>query len=560
MSGRTFYKQENLLNIFSRRAFLLKAGIITSGILLSGCLKKIKSNAAYKNIKGSLKGPNAKAGHVLRDKMPLATPSSIRSVRTLIIGSGISGLSAARWLKKNGEHDFEILELENHIGGNAHSGKNAISSYPLAAHYVTIANNDDQYLIDFFKDAGVITGFENNLPVYNEFHLCFDPEERLLINGEWQDGIIPEFGISDEDRKQIKRFFSLVNTLKQTKGEDEKFIFNIPLNESSSDESYIKLDQLSFKNYLTNEGFTSAYLLWYLDYCCKDDYGQQIDKVSAWAGLHYFASRRGKAANAEGNAILTWPEGNAWLMKQLAKGLEKNITKNAMCYRLSQLPKGGISANILNTVTNETYTIRAEKIILATPQFINQKILGDEFSRKLNLDLFQYAPWFVANITVNHLPQGKGAGLAWDNVAYDMPSVGYVNANQQHVNVSENKKVITYYLPLCKQEPRIARLAAYTRTWEQWLDIIIPELEFMHPGITEFIDHVEGWVWGHGMISPSVNYIWGEERKKAASPIDDVIFFAHSDLSGVSIFEEAFHQGIKAASDILSGYGKRTDN
>jgi hypothetical protein len=31
------------------------------------------------------------------------------------------------------------------------------------------------------------------LPVYNETHLCFDPQERLYINGRWQDGIIPKF-------------------------------------------------------------------------------------------------------------------------------------------------------------------------------------------------------------------------------------------------------------------------------------------------------------------------------------------------------------------------------
>ncbi len=117
----------------------------------------------------------------------------------------------------------------------------------------------------------------------------------------------------------------------------------------------------------------------------------------------------------------------------------------------------------------------------------------------------------------------------------------------------EEKKVLTYYLPLCDKEPRLSRLAAYTRTYEQWLDIVVPELEQMHPEITQHIEEIEFWLWGHGMISPAVNYIWGDTRKNAQAAINNKIFFAHTDLSGISIFEEAFHHGISAAQQVLAG-------
>ena len=163
-----------------------------------------------------------------------------------------------------------------------------------------------------------------------------------------------------------------------------------------------------------------------------------------------------------------------------------------------------------------------------------------------------YSPWLIANITVNKLPTAaKGMVLCWDNVAYGTPSVGYVNANQQDLKVIEEKKVLTYYLPLCNKEPRLSRLEAYTRTYEQWLDIVIPELEQMHPEITPHIEAIEFWLWGHGMISPAVNYIWGQTRRNAQAPVDDKIFFAHTDLSGISIFEEAFHHGINAAKQVM---------
>jgi len=53
------------------------------------------------------------------------------------------------------------------------------------------------------------------------------------------------------------------------------------------------------------------------------------------------------------------------------------------------------------------------------------------------------------------------------------------------------------------------------------------------------------------MISPAVNYIWGQTRRNAQAPVDDKIFFAHTDLSGISIFEEAFHHGINAAKQVM---------
>ena len=53
------------------------------------------------------------------------------------------------------------------------------------------------------------------------------------------------------------------------------------------------------------------------------------------------------------------------------------------------------------------------------------------------------------------------------------------------------------------------------------------------------------------MISPKNGFLFGESKRKAAQSIDDKIYFAHSDLSGISIFEEAFHQGINVVNKII---------
>ncbi|PWS28378.1 FAD-dependent oxidoreductase [Pedobacter yonginense] len=550
MSGQTFYKG-SLTTYLKRRSFLLRVGLITGGIIINGCLRKIKSKY---DITGNLSGPNSKVGHLLRDKSNLPDPTVVRQVKTLIIGSGISGLSAARWLQKSGEEDFEIIELEKHPGGNSHFGTNQVSSYPLGAHYITVANNEDELLIDFLKETNVITHFENEIPYYNDYFLTFDPEERLLINGEWQDGLIPDFGLPDKDKQQIKDFLALATKLKNTKGSDGKFVFNIPISSSSTDQHYRDLDKITFKKYLQEQGYTSKYLLWYLNYACKDDYGQQLDKISAWAGLHYFSSRRGTAVNAEQNAVLTWPEGNGWLMKQLAQKLSKHIKTSTVCCEINYATNGNIVATVFNALSNITEKIEAKSIILASPQFVNNRLIKN-LHRPIDYSPFNYSPWLIANITLNRLPQSKGRGLCWDNVAYDTPSVGYVNSAQQHLEMSDDKKVLTYYLPLCDFEPAVARLAAYSRNYEQWLDIVIPELEIIHPGITQSIEKIDFWVWGHGMIAPGKDFIWSENLEKARTSLEDKVFFAHSDLSGISIFEEAFHQGINAAKQVLNANG-----
>jgi predicted NAD/FAD-dependent oxidoreductase len=125
----------------------------------------------------------------------------------VIVGGGVSGLSAARWLKNEGVDNFVILDLEKTMGGNAVNGKNDVSSFPWGAHYIPTPNNNLTEYLSFLEESKVITGYdEAGLPVYNDYYLCSDPQERLYINGEWQDGLIPHAGVPDKDKQQIKVF------------------------------------------------------------------------------------------------------------------------------------------------------------------------------------------------------------------------------------------------------------------------------------------------------------------------------------------------------------------
>jgi hypothetical protein len=447
-----------------------------------------------------------------------------------------------------------LLELDNKVGGNSQYGSNVVSAYPWGAHYLPVPDVRNKELLDFLAEAGVITGYDaQGLPVYNEYHLCMDPEERLYINGMWQEGIVPEVGVPAAEKEQIRRFFKMVADYKAAVGNDGKDAFAIPVDRSSADEQYHKLDAISFRQFLRAQGFTSRYLLWYLEYGCKDDYACNLDTTSAWAGIHYFASRKGKGGNTNSSGVLTWPQGNGFLMDNLRKQLPPDKLRTGQLVYGVQKGGEGSMVSVYDVAKKQSYTINARQVLFAAPQFVNKRLLAGMLpdAHMAARSHFYYAPWMIANITLAHVPARRGAPLCWDNVIYGTPSVGYVDANHQELGNSA-KRVLTFYLPLVDDEPDAARRKAQAQSWEQWRDVALRELEFVHPGITASIEHMDVWLWGHGMISPRPGFIWGAERQMAMQPVGDRLFFAHSDLSGVSIFEEAFYQGIRAANEIIN--------
>lgn len=543
MSGRRLFTDERL----SRRAFLLRtAALAGAGALLSQCRP-----AKNEPVKGSIVGAAAVAGHRLRT-MDFPAPSTTISHKTVIAGGGIAGLSAARWLHKSNA-DFLLLELDNEVGGNSASGSNEVSAYPWGAHYLPLPNPDQEDILQFLREHDVITGYdEKGIPVFNDYYLCFDPEERLYIHGQWQEGLIPVFGVPANDRREIERFLALMEKLRNSKGKDNKYAFAIPVDWSSRDEEFTALDKLSMKEFLQRERFTSEYLLWYIDYCCRDDFGTGLADTSAWAGIHYFASRRSAAANADAHTVLTWPEGNGWLVKKMRDPVKDKIMTGCVVFNV-EASGTNVLVDFFDVRSNRSTRIIAEKCIMATPQFITGRVVKNASSRSAEMyKAFSYAPWMVANITVEDLVDKEGVPLSWDNVFYQSPSLGYVNSSHQSVNAHHPQKVLTYYRPLSEKDPLSARMEAHQRSHQDWSESIIEELNKAHRDVRKSIRNIDIWLWGHGMIRPVPGFIWGEERMAAAAPVDGKIFFANSDLSGLSIFEEAFYHGIRAAKESLA--------
>ena len=218
-------------------------------------------------------------GHLLRDGKLLSPPSRRYECNTLILGGGAAGLGALWYLAKHGHRDVLLAEGFERNGNNAAYAASDGLQAPSGAHYLALPSKESAYVREMLADFGILQSDGS----FRETDLVYAPESRLLYQDKWQEHLLPK---TDADSK---RFFDLIGRLKQAYGSDGKKIFAIPIALSSADETWRKLDSLTFKQWLAQEGYTSPELLWYLDYCCRDDYGQGIAQVSAFAGLHYFA-------------------------------------------------------------------------------------------------------------------------------------------------------------------------------------------------------------------------------------------------------------------------------
>ncbi|HEY5995107.1 MAG TPA: FAD-dependent oxidoreductase [Gallionellaceae bacterium] len=528
----------------SRRRFIAGA-VVASGL---AAWWKYSSLFSGRSIPGEITGASSVAGHRLRERN-FPAPARTLKHEIVIVGGGIAGLSAAYRLSKAGNHDFLLLEIEPEAGGNSSSGKNGVSAYPWGAHYVPLLTQESVVARQLFEEFGIIKGQDKNgLPVYDDFFLCADPHERLYMHGKWQDGMVPNSGISAETEAQYKRFFALMDSYKNLKGGDGKKAFAIPVDASSQDAKWLALDDLTMQEWMDSQGFVAEELRWYVNYCCRDDFGVTFQETSAWAGIHYFASRTGRAANAEMGAVLTWPEGNGWLAAKLGERVKGNLRSKAIVYKVSDHGKS-VTVEYFDQGSNESVRIEAKAAILAVPRFVASRIVrSDRFA--LDANGFSYAPWAVANVTLDAMPSGRGAPLSWDNVAYRSPLLGYVVATHQVAQMHPTQTVLTYYWPLSHLAPAEARKEALARSYEEWQQSFVSELLALHPELKDHIRRVDVRLWGHAMIRPRKGFIWGSERRQALLQ-HPPLFMAHSDMSGISIFEEACTRGFRAAESAL---------
>jgi hypothetical protein len=377
----------------------------------------------------------------------------------------------------------------------------------------------------------------------------------VLFGGAWQEGYLPTEGVGAAERAEHERFFAMMEQYSGARGSDGRRAFAVPLELSSEDARFRALDRMSFRQWLAMQGLKAPTLHWYLDYCCRDDYGRHYDEVSAWAGLHYFCSRGGLAANAERGAVLTWPEGLAALTVRLEQALRPGQSRGASIAQLRTAP-GGVEAICVERTGGSwrCFRVKARRAIAAVPLYVLQHVLVDaeQYGFVASRDVPQYAPWLVSNFIMRAFPEERpGAPLAWDNVVYREPGLGYVVSTHQQIRRRPPPRTaFTAYQALSDLAPGAGR---------QWLEqasaadlaaLAGRDLRLAYGWrLPLCVERVEITVRAHAMAIPRPGFLTAPGRA-ALRASDGPIHFAHSDLSGLSLFEEAAWWGCRAATRV----------
>lgn len=506
--------------------------------------------------KGKFVGGSVSLGHRLRSgTLPTFDAHTTEDVDIVIVGGGVAGLSAARRLTEHGV-DFVLLELEPDPGGTSASGKSSLVEYPWGAHYVPVPLPDNDDLISLFDEMGILEGrSEDGSPVVAEQFLCRDPQERLFVNGQWHEGLFPWPIAGESDIAQFQKFRDEIDALVGWRDAEGHRAFVIPVANCSTSAEILQLDQQTMADWLRSKELHSPLLHWYVDYCCRDDYGLTVEQTSAWPGLFYFAARK-SAPGADSQEFVTWPEGNGRIVSHLRSICEDRIRTQHLVTEIGTVSHDGQSSVEVVAIdasgeSEVVRSFRAKHVIFAAPPFLAPRLIrGYLESGPSSVSELQFGSWLVANLHLKQRPVENGFPLSWDSVFYSSPSLGYVAATHQKL-LDHGPTVLTYYYPLCDDDPRVARQRLLDLSWEQWADVVLTDLEQAHPEIRSLTSRLDIMRWGHAMVRPVPGLFSGPAREECSRPFGNV-HFAHAALSGVALFEEAFFHGNRAAAEVLT--------
>jgi hypothetical protein len=209
------------------------------------------------------------------------------------------------------------------------------------------------------------------------------------------------------------------------------------------------------------------------------------------------------------------------------------------------------------------WSVRARRVICAMPLHVAARIMD---LRRYGFDparhLTPHAPWLVSSFHLRGFPdEAAGVPLAWDNVVHGGRGLGYVVATHQWIRQARPAEtVFTAYCPLDDTAYRGGAAAERPGDIRRWLATATPA-ELMALATTDLravygrdfwrhADAVEITARGHAMATPTPGFL-SNAGIAALREADGRMLFAHADLSGLSVFEEAAWWGTRAALRVV---------
>jgi protoporphyrinogen oxidase len=424
--------------------------------------------------------------HQVRDGKVFTRPPVTARHDVIIVGGGVSGMTAAYLLRS---HDFLLLEKEPHWGGNAYLMEYQGIAYATGSAFLA----KSEYAYNFAKEIGL-----EPLPIHDR--------DSTIVKGEWigntwTEGLdrLPYPAAVREGFKKFKKDMLAIDLEKRA----------------------VELDNLPFSDLM--KGYPAEVKQWW-DNFGPSNWGAATEDTAAALGIDNMQTIGGDSVPD----FYTWPGGLGAITKKLGESLQAQFAERmqAGATTVAVVPGNG---EVLVTYMQgaELKTVAAKTVIMATPKFITRRIVeGLPEKQSAAMQEIRYIPYPVVNLIFDK-PVFNKSYDTWcpGNAFTDFIVADWVVRNQPGYRQKYN--ILTCYTPL-KEEDRGSLLTdAGAR---KKAVSVLSDFQKLFPGSN--VDPIEVHIYRRGHpLYMSTPGLYTKVQPLVRQPMDRV-FFANTDSEG----------------------------
>ena len=483
----------------TRRDFMK---FVVAGSVAAGCPMDLSLLAADAPVKANIDGDHFEICHQVRDGKTFSEQPVAKRYEVVIVGGGVSGLSAAYFLR---ERDFLLLEKEPHWGGNAYREEYAGQEFATGSAFDEKGTVSQQLA----QEIGLTL-----LPID-----CPDPS---IVDGKW----IPDLWRSGLD--QLPYPASVRESFKKFRDEFLKL-------DPEKDAEH--LDSLALSHYL--QGYPPEIKQWW-DAYGPSNWGAASDDTSAYVAADDF-----KFLNSADDPRVTLPGGNGAFSAKLASTLQSKHSEQMIAdATIVSVAQQKAEVHITYITGGTLHTITAKHVIMATPKFITARIVAGLSDAQHDAMLsFRYCPYPVINMIFDK-PVYNRAYDTWcpGNSFSDFIVADWVL--QKHGDYVQKDNILSFYTPL--NEARRSTLLQLD-SCQQLASRVLADFRKLQPEFSSAAPiEVHFYRRGHPMFLP-IPGTFSKTIPVASQPLDQ-IYFANTDSVGpISEVSGAVEAAQKAA-------------